>query len=394
MNLKELEKKYLGFSGQRSIAQVKNLLAEANNVPIPGNGPDAKKLIYIRRQLTRVLLALINSRQQAIIVVIEEDNFDFLEDDKSLGKFSDKGKPAPGSKQDKYWERQGYTLVFDPESTTYRKGPKLPANLKFNSEQSIIEYFHLAGVEYGNWLSQNDRINYLAGAAMGLFDMMQILGFNAQQVGMYELITLAFGARGSGSAVAHFERDSFAINITRYDRPPAVNKRPKDFDRKNYLKSLGGVGALVHEYGHALDCYAGRFIEKDKSYYASGGRSLRATPDKKLLKQKSLHGVLERIIAKMLWDSSGKNKSAFHERLLKIPVGQDYYLRRNELFARAFEVYFQFKMKKAGRYNYFIHEKKYDGGVYLTEKEAQRILPDMDEFIRMIKPKIKKVSSK
>lgn len=100
------------------------------------------------------------------------------------------------------------------------------------TDEGFRDAFSLRGVEYGNWMSQDDRREHTQAAGEALLDLAAILGVEPGDVSLNGRLAIAFGARGHGGrAAAHYERDKKAINLTKY----------------------AGGGTLAHEWGHALD---------------------------------------------------------------------------------------------------------------------------------------------
>lgn len=68
-------------------------------------------------------------------------------------------------------------------------------------------------------------------AEMAFHDLADVLGIDPKHVSMKGRLALAFAARGTGKARAHYEPEKKVINITRF----------------------AGAGSLAHEWGHFLD---------------------------------------------------------------------------------------------------------------------------------------------
>lgn len=360
------------------------------------------KLDYVRQKLERGWH--LSSKYGEIIVIVDdtiEDIENFYEKnrrgdlgkmrplpkDKDLGKLVDEGEvPTSKSRADNYWE--GKTkVIFTPNNKQIRSGVDIPKTYQYDSIEFLEKHYNLKAIEFGNWLSQQDRKNYLAGLGLALFDLSNILGFNSKSISLKGKITVAFGARGRGSALAHFESDTFAINITRYSRPRKGSTLRPNFDRTKLLTLSGGMGSFAHEYGHALDYFGGMYVERVSSGALSDGRSLRVRPDRKLMEKKTLAGAMERLLFKIIWKDNNKH-SSYYERLQSKKKGMklsDYYFRRNELFARAFESYVHFKMAKKRHKNIFLAETKYDPRIYLTSQEIKRIEKEFDELVALLK---------
>lgn len=299
-----------------------------------------------------------------------------------LGKLVDQGE-VPEGNSDAYWRNKGIKVVFAPDDERVRHGAKIPASYKYNNVKYLENYYNMSGFEFGNWLSQQDRFNYLSGLGLALYDLQTVLGFTPKQMSLKGKLTVAFGARGRGRFAAHFEPGTFVINLSRYSRPAKVAKRPGNFSRESLMLSDGGVGAYAHEFGHALDYYAGTFVEKAPSGAISEGKTVKVEPHKPPFAKGSLRGLMEALLAKIIW----KNKTTFtdyYKRLKKATKGK-YYFMRSEIFARAFEVYVQAKLSKKGYHNIFLNDKKYDPAFYLTPAELKKVEKDFDALMGAIK---------
>lgn len=299
-----------------------------------------------------------------------------------LGKVVDSGRTTPGN-SDKYWKNQGVQMVFKPNDAKVRRGKRIDGSYKYTDSNFLQRYYGLRAFEFGNWLSQQDRINYVAGLGLSLFDLRRILNFPPEKLSLKGKLAIAFGARGRGSALAHFERNTFTINLTRYRRPPREEDRSNRFKRVNLMLSDGGVGAFAHEFGHALDYFGGLYIQKGRTASLSGDHSVDPKPETILLKQKSVRGLMERLMYKIIWESESEFTD-YYKRLKKA-TDKKYYFQRNEIFARAFEIYVQYKLHKQGGMNVFLNDVKYDEKLYLTSQEMRRIAPEFDALIKEIR---------
>lgn len=97
--------------------------------------------------------------------------------------------------------------------------------------EEMLQTFGFRGIEYGNWLPQDERQTVLNHAYDAFMDMANVLGVPPKAMSLDGTMAIAFGARGKGRAMAHFEPSRMVINLTR----------------------LSGAGSLAHEFGHALD---------------------------------------------------------------------------------------------------------------------------------------------
>ncbi len=95
----------------------------------------------------------------------------------------------------------------------------------------IIKQLGLRGVEYGNWVNDKEAQKNVKYFIASMYDLEDMTGLNISQINKDGKLGIAFGSRGSGSALAHFEPYRNVINLT----------------KKN------GDGSLAHEWGHFLD---------------------------------------------------------------------------------------------------------------------------------------------
>ncbi len=300
-----------------------------------------------------------------------------------LGKLVDSGQEIPGSKSDEYWG-DDMDIVFGPNDEHVRIGDDIPSEYKYSNIRYIESYYGLKGIEFGNWLSQQDRVNYLSGFGMALYDLHKVLGFTPKQIGLKGKLAVAFGARGQGRSVAHFDEVTFVINLNRYSRPEKVADRPKKFKRVNLIVKNGnggGVGAFAHEFAHALDFYSGSFIEKAISWQISGGDKQDPAMPKE--SGKKLQGLMNTLMNKIMWKSK-KIHSAYYTRLKKTGAGE-YDLQRNEIWARSFEVFVQYQLENKKHKNIFLNEPKYSEKLYLTFSEMKKLEPDYHALLNEIK---------
>lgn len=102
--------------------------------------------------------------------------------------------------------------------------------------QDYLDTFGFKGGEFGNWMSQNDRQSSLNMGFDALKDLADALKISDKDISYQGSLSIAFGARGSGNAVAHYEPMRQVINLTK----------------------MRGAGSLAHEWWHGLDDYMGQ----------------------------------------------------------------------------------------------------------------------------------------
>ena len=133
------------------------------------------------------------------------------------------------------------------------------AKVDIKSTEQFKDTFGLKAIQSGNWvLKDKESIEFhVQRSAEAMSDMADVTGIPAHLLGFGGRLGLAFGARGKGGALAHYEPVQRVINITK----------------------MKGGGSLGHEYFHALDNIISDLIhQKD-----NGAAGYFATENPKLL---------------------------------------------------------------------------------------------------------------
>ena len=162
-------------------------------------------------------------------------------------------------------------------------------------------------------------------------------------------LAIAFGARGRGNAMAHYELDKNVINMTK--------KR--------------GAGSLAHEWGHAMDAY----IAEQFGVHGFASANLSKMPEsvKKLVKAFKEQDGKETFFYESSKFFDGEYKKA----------GNGYWSSAHEMFARAFACYVKDKLD-GRRSDYLVgHAECAVSGVmvaYPRKDERKFINQCFDEF--------------
>lgn len=221
----------------------------------------------------------------------------------------------------------------------------------------IIKYYNLKGIEFGNWMSQGERFDNIICCTDSLLLLERIFGKN---LGADGNIGLAFGARGSSGANAHFEPSYNMVNLTK----------------------MRGAGSLAHEYGHALDFNLGAYLDQNKefAFLSGGGVTSRTLPTNK--------GCMLRKHVNQIVDYIKTTES--HKKLKeKSATNWGYWGNRCETFARWFEQYICYLTKDKDHYlchNWGFYTKNC---AYLTETEFAKTLATGKKLEKAIKKALK-----
>jgi DNA repair protein RadC len=326
---------------------------------------------------------------------------------KNLGKIVDTGDVPKISNADEFWQQHKHPqIIFNPEDVHFRKGKTLPRTLVSLTKRPekipayLKENYAIKGFEFGNWTTQEDRQNYMIGLAISLFDLEQILGFDPKYIGLKGILSIAFGSRGVPNTHGTFDPSTFVINLNRHhadDFKYMVDNRTRESYYRRAMLS-GGLQSLGHEYGHALDFFCGTYIEPNSKKSLSGNdlpwNAAIRTDD-------YLARLMLVLMNKICFDDRGK-ASAYIKRLRKNKKKRKYLMQRSEIFARAFEKYLIYKMKRHGWHNVYFTKFKYDDGSdktiahnwYLTDIEFQNIEQEFDMLIKHIGSAIRSFKKK
>ena len=131
--------------------------------------------------------------------------------------------------------KSGKTRFVPPQlAHVKRTGPDYRSGTEITG-QHYLDTFGFRGGEFGNWMNQNDRQTSLNMGFEALKDLAAALKISDKDIAYQGELAIAFGARGSGNAAAHYEPLRKVINLTK----------------------LHGAGSLAHEWWHGLDDYLG-----------------------------------------------------------------------------------------------------------------------------------------
>lgn len=243
-------------------------------------------------------------------------------------------------------------------------GPVIDASTIQAGLRYMTDVAGMRGVQWGNSVTDRERQHHLQKSAEAMADLTDILGLPPEVASLGGTLGLAIGARGVGSAMAHYEPGTKVINLT----------------RKN------GVGSLAHEWGHALDhLLAGGGLK-----YRTDGRQV----GDYLSARWKPAGTSPAVESSMQAVKETFHSTGFVKRLRNtmtelrregFVLKKGYWDSPEEMFARCFERHVQRKLQKAGRKNTYLAGLGDGGGLWPTDEETDAMAPAFDALIEAFK---------
>lgn len=189
--------------------------------------------------------------------------------------------------------------------------------------EDYLKEFGFYGGEFGNWLSDKERQINLDRGYVAFQNLAKALGIKDTDVSLGEKLSIAFGARGKGNALAHFEPLRRVINLTK----------------------LKGAGSLAHEWGHALD----HILSEKVCGFASSFMQLYDSGRTYLLKSRC---PAAHELCMAMFFGEGYNRTEFYKNSEKMgkmfAKDNGYWDSAVEMFARAFACYTKDKLESMG----------------------------------------------
>lgn len=105
------------------------------------------------------------------------------------------------------------------------------AKLNDENDNPIISKFGFQSIQFGHYVKDNEAKRHIKHFLGAVLDLAEILDIDIKQLNQIGQLSIAFGARGKGKALAHYEPGRKIINLTKGN----------------------GDGTLCHEWGHYFD---------------------------------------------------------------------------------------------------------------------------------------------
>ena len=199
-------------------------------------------------------------------------------------------------------------------SSCLRTGEK---NSKDITGKDFLDVYHVRGGEFGVWMNDIDAQASMNMAFDALGDFALVLGIKNEMAAFDSRLSIAFGARGKGNALAHYEPLREVINLTK----------------------MKGAGSLGHELFHAIDDICGKKL--GLSGFMTEHRGDAKVPQEL------------RDMVRLLKIGEFYKNSLKMDRIMK-KDSNGYWASETEMFARAGACYLEDKLKEKGIYDPYL----------------------------------------
>lgn len=276
-----------------------------------------------------------------------------------------KGAGRKSNKVEREVPKKRETFELEPTDKTY-------------TEEHLLDKFKLWGIQFGNY--QNNRQLILDNTVVALNALSDILRIKPDNISLGGNLGLAFGARGSSKALAHYESGGMVINLTKE----------------------GGAGSLAHEFGHALDHLVGKSILEslkiDSALNSNGGFLSNQTSYLLRVRKGEDHNIelesqrlMENVLKAMKYTDAGDSKTEFYNNALYYDKGttKPYWATDVEMFARSFETFISDKLQEGGNKCHFLvsgidNKDTTERSAYPCGVDRERINKALDKFLEHI----------
>lgn len=163
------------------------------------------------------------------------------EEDWSFAKLEDKKNEIPEGSEEVAAEdkqpkeaRKSKVPPIQPLKHITRTNGREVTDAEITTDE-IMKEFGYQSVQLGNWVKDNEAKEHIKYFLASMKDLEDALGLDIKKIHEQGKLSIAFGARGGGKALAHYESMYRIINLTK----------------------RRGDGTVAHEWGHFFDHYLG-----------------------------------------------------------------------------------------------------------------------------------------
>lgn len=237
-------------------------------------------------------------------------------------------------------------------SAVDRVGPTYRIENKNINGADFMLMFNVRGGQYGSSMNDEERQNALNHAYDAFMDLADVLHVDPKAISLNGTLGIAFGARGHGNALAHYEPTHRVINLTK----------------------MKGAGSLAHEWFHAFD-HALCIKENPMTV------SLLSD-----LTNETTGSSLSHLLDVIKYDDQGNSTEYMKRSQLTAQTTIGYWTKNCELLARAFNCYVYDKLKEMGRNSDYLcgmaYEQNTPSLAFSSSEEKKRIYDAFDALFK------------
>lgn len=242
-----------------------------------------------------------------------------------------------------------------------RKGPETELKTVDEQVDFMVKKCELKAIQWGNSVTDDERKHHLKMSADAFSDLGDILGLPEKMISYNGRLGLAIGARGHGTAMAHYESDEVVINLTR----------------------AKGVGSLAHEWGHFVD----NILAKTHKVNAHADNTFLSEAARWNLGESSpVKDAMKELVGSEVWqDFTNTTRQALRDlQEMGIKEKAQYWMSPRELFARAFEAYVSYKLEEKGRENTYLSGGS-EGLMWCNKEQKEKMAPLFDKIFKELR---------
>ena len=289
----------------------------------------------------------------------------------------------------------------------------------FVKASNLMKVYGFKSAQLGNYMDDQSSREHIVQTMGAMEDMSKILGVDFATLVNKQGLSIAFGARGGGKFLAHYEPTHNIINLTKkrgdgsfghefmhfldwtVGKETRSGKLSGAISRRYYQRTeVGKVADLITEtLRNGIDVQKDKTFTPDKnadvndSFFktvAQWRNEDKFSFEDALNRAKSnRQGLLQSVAdvyRKEFTTQVNSNSNIYYKKSLEYGGGKDtsYWVKPHELWARAFQAYLQDKLEASGIKNNYLTRNTKDISVYPQGEERIAYNKKFDELFKAI----------
>lgn len=286
--------------------------------------------------------------------------------------------------------------------------------------ETLTKEMGFVSVQLGNYMDDKTAKSHIEQTILAVEDMSTVLGVDFPKLFNQKKLAIAYGARGSGTANAHYEPTHNIINLTKGRGDGSLfhelmhfmdwkhntgGYREKWSSKKDRWYTTRPIEEATYRLMRAL---TGERIQKNKTFVPKDDNYILERPDHRLMvaykEGKTLEDMLTEMKGSQAWEYQNladvyrksftidnltvlNEPTEFYKGSLGIGGGSktSYWVQPHELLARAGQAYIEDKMEEAGVKNSYITRTTKDSKAYPQGEERKIFATYFDKVFEVLK---------